>query len=136
MSITVGYLTFGIRLGTSSNMFEWSDEEHLTVRAGDPIERDVIEWEHGDIEIDPFSIEQIKIRYYRDEAATDEILPGNPDWMIGDQGLDEIIKLDNFMEHNDGSGEVTLVLDPTDITLQELMKRRQIYVVLEVEDPN
>ena len=120
----------------SGEIFEWSDEDHLTVYAGHDGERDVIEWEHGDIPIEPFEISHIKIRFYRDADATDEILSTDEDYYIGDQSLDEIITLDNLVEHGDGSGAVELVLDSTGITMEELMGQRQIHIVLEVDDPS
>ena len=89
----------------------------------------------GKPEIEDFGLDDISLLFYADEARTDEIDSEDSRFSIGDEDLDEIITLEDFVDNDDGTGSVTVRIDPSDITASELMAEREVYVALRVSQP-
>ena len=116
--------------------FDWLDEQGISVLRSHEIMRQTIRWRQGTPQIANFSIDNIEIVFYRDRAATDEILESDDDYSIGDEVLDEIITLDSFVDNENGTGTVDIVVDPEGIDIQELMMERDVYIVLRSMQPS
>ena len=115
--------------------FKWDAEGAFSVvRGGSAITR-TIEWNQGYPEIENFDIDDIVLKFFSDEELTTEIESGDDDFMIGDEGLDEIITLENFVDNGDTTGSVDVMVDPSGITAMELMAERQVYFALSVNQP-
>ena len=120
----------------SIGQFEWSSEDDVTVLRGGQAMTDVVLWQQGTPEIINFGISDISIVFFNDTEQQDEISIGDTQFSIGDERLDEIITLENFVDNGDGSGSVTIRIDPSDITATELMAQRELYIALQVNQPN
>ena len=116
--------------------FQWSSEDDLTVLRGGEAMTDVIMWQQGIPEIDNFGSNDISIVFFNDVEQEDEIVSNDPRFSIGDERLDEIITLENFVDNGDGTGGITVRIDPSDITATELMTQRELYIALRVNQPN
>ena len=119
-----------------SEPFQWSSEDNVTVLRGGQAMTDVVTWRQGIPEIDNFGIDDISIVFFNDTEQQDEISTGDTRFSIGDEQLDEIITKEDFVDNGDGSGSVTIRIDPSDITATELMAQRELYIALQVNQPN
>ena len=116
--------------------FDFTMEADFVVDRGKNAVTSVVDWEQGIPEIDGFGIDDILLLFYADEARTDEISVDDSRFSIGDEDLDEIVTLEDFVDNDDGTGSVTVRVDPSDITVSELMVERGLYIVLRVVQPS
>ena len=123
---------FVLTIHPLTDVFTWSSEDDLDAVRGSSSVTDTVRWTMGANVIEDFGIDDINIGYYRDREATDRIQTTDEDFMIGDESLAEIITLSNFVDDLDGSGTVDVTLDPSGITLEELMTEYEVYFVLYV----
>ena len=114
--------------------FDWTMERDFSVLRGSNAITAVIGWKQGEPFIEGLDITDISVQFFADEEQTDRILPSDPRWMIGNEGLNEIITLESFVDNGDGTGSVVVMIDPSDITAQELMMSKTIYFLLAVSE--
>ena len=114
--------------------FNWTMEEDVAVVRGGTAAVFTIGWEQGDTEIENFGLDNIEILFFSDEAKTLSIEGGVSEFSIGDEDLDDIITLENFVDNDDGTGSVDVRVDPSGITAMELMTERNVYFVLRAID--
>lgn len=94
-----------------------------------------ISWRQGRPLINNFSLSDIDLVFYSDAGRTSRITSSSDNYYIGDEMLDEIITLENFVDNGDNTGSVDIRVDPSDITAEELMANRNIYIALQVDQP-
>ena len=135
---SIGILTmnhsniFVLTIYPLTGVFTWSSEDDLDVYIGGNYAIDTVVWEMGAAIIQNFGLDDINIGFYRDREATDKIQTTDDDYMIGDESLAEIITLENFVDELGGSGTVDVKLNPSGITVQELMTDYEFYFQLYV----
>ena len=112
--------------------FDFTMEQDFVVFRGGNSMTATIGWRQGVPEIADFGIEDIEILFYSDDSGTNQITSDDDNFNIGDQTLDEIITLDNFINNDDGTGSVDVTIDPGGITAMELMANRSVYFSLRV----
>ena len=117
-----------------TNKFDWTMEENVAVVRGGDVVVFTIGWEQGDTEIEDFGLDNIEILFFSDEAKTLSIEDGDSEFSIGDEDLDDIITLENFVDNGDDTGSVDVRVDPSGITAMELMTERNVYFVLRAID--
>lgn len=113
-------------------VFDFTMERDFIVFRGGQSVSATIGWRQGVPEIADFGIDDIEILFYSDDSRTNQIASDDANFNIGDQTLDEIITLDNFIDNNDGTGSVDVTIDPGGITAMELMANRSVYFSLRV----
>lgn len=118
-----------------SIFFDWLNEGALSVTGGGDAVSLTIGWAQGTPVISAFGIGDISILFFQDSAGTNRINSGDANYTIGDQTLADIITLGNFVDNGDDTGSVDLEVDPSGIEPSELDAMRNVYVVLEVDQP-
>ena len=118
-----------------SIFFDWTNEGALSVTGGGASVSRTIEWAQGTPVISGFGISAISLLFYQEAVGTNRINSGDTNYTIGDQTLADIITLGNFVDNGDGTGSVDLQVDPSGIEPSELDAMRNVYVVLEVDQP-
>ena len=124
-------ITFRIPAG-----FGWSSEDAISALRGGSTISDVVEWEQGDPSIASFVIGNISILFFSDSAGTTTIATTDDAYDIGDQTLADIITLGSFVDNADGTGSVTVSVDPSGISTTELTALRNVYIKLRVSQPD
>ena len=112
--------------------FQWSGEEDFSVYRGGESHEQTISWEQGVPTIADFGLDDIKVLFYTNENDDAEISTTDPLFSIGDQDLDEIFTLGDFVDNGDGTGSVDVSVDPSGIEASELSMPRDIHFALEV----
>ena len=115
--------------------FDFTMERDFNVVRGHDAVTGIIGWKQGSPKIENFGVDDISLLFYADKARADDISSGDSRFSIGDETLAEIITLEDFVDNSDGTGSVTVRIDPRDITASELMADRKVYVVLRVSQP-
>ena len=123
---------FVLTIHPITDVFTWSSEDDFITYAGANAVVDTINWAQGANVIENFNIDLIEIAFYRDRETTDRIFEDDADFMIGDEGLNEIVTLENFVDNIDGTGSVDVRVNPSGITVEELMANLQLYMTLYV----
>ena len=123
--------------------FAFSGEQNLSQVAGGNLVSDVIEWDQGNPLIPSFGLADIGLRFFSDAARLNQIqAPSDPTdtstaWNIGDQTLDQIVFLDNFVDNLDNTGSVRINLNPVGVTAAEINNvAHMIYAGLYVSQPD
>ena len=111
------------------------NESDVSVQRGGNSATITVNWGQGNPEIADFDLSNISAFYYSDSAGTDSILATDSDYSIGDETLETIISLENFVDNGDGTGSVDIEVDPSGITESELSMARDVYVRLGVNQP-
>lgn len=115
--------------------FEWTNESDVSVPRGGNSASITVNWAQGNPEIADFGISDITAFYYSDSAGTNAIQATDTAYSIGDESLETIIQLENFVDNGDGTGSVDIEVDPSGITGTELSAARNVYVRLGVNQP-
>ena len=115
--------------------FDFTMEHDFNVVRGHDAVTGIIGWKQGSPKIENFGVDDISLLFYADKARADEISSGDSRFSIGDETLAEIVTLEDFVDNSDGTGSVTVRIDPRDITASELMADRKVYVALRVSQP-
>lgn len=115
--------------------FEWTNESDVSVQRGGNSATITVNWAQGNPKIANFDISDITAFYYSDSAGTNAIQATDSDYSIGDETLETIIQLENFVDNGDGTGSVDIEVDPSGITGTELSAARNVYVRLGVNQP-
>ena len=115
--------------------FDFTMERDFNVVRGHDAVTGIIGWKQGSPKIENFGVDDISLLFYADKARADEISSGDSRFSIGDETLAEIVTLEDFVDNSDGTGSVTVRIDPRDITASELMADRKVYVALRVSQP-
>ena len=117
-------------------IFSWMNEADVVVdRDGTPIVV-TLNWQQGQPRIPRFGLDDIIIVFYADKGRFNQIQSGDDGFVIGDQGLDEIISLQNFVDNEDGTGTLDLYVDPSGIDISELASQLKIYIRLVACQPH
>ena len=115
--------------------FDFTMERDFNVVRGHDAVTGIIGWKQGSPKIENFGVDDISLLFYADKARADDISSGDSRFSIGDETLAEIVTLEDFVDNSDGTGSVTVRIDPRDITASELMADRKVYVALRVSQP-
>ena len=116
--------------------FDWMSEDDISALRGGATVKDTIEWTQGDPEITSFAIGNISILFFSDSAGTTTIATDATAFSIGDQDLDDIITLANFVDDGDGTGSVDVEVDPSGISDSELTALKNVYIKLRASQPD
>ena len=124
-------ITFRIPAG-----FGWDSEDAISALRGGSTISDVVEWTQGDPQVASFALSDISILFFSDSAGTTAIATTDDEYDIGDQTLADIITLGSFVDNADGTGSVTVSVDPSGISTTELTALRNVYIKLRVSQPD
>ena len=123
------------------SVFTFSGEMTINAYRGGSVAQDVVNWGQGDPAITPVNLAAFTAKFYASQADAqndeDPITSSSGStWSIGDQNLGELITVTSFVDNGDGTGSLTIEVDPSGITSAELSTQRDIYVVVEITQPD
>ena len=122
--------------------FTWTTNDFEAVRGR--ISTHEITGDQGQPRIDSPAIDDITLRFWEDIALGTEVNDGDTNWAVGDQNLDDVFSLVNFVE---GADDITVEIqtDTTGVTEAELMAHAlwnstdeylDIFLTLEITQPD
>ena len=136
---TVPYSICEVILTGESIHFDWTMEEEFgkdgvaDVYAGGRVVTNTFGWENDTVPLRTVTIDDFELVFYGDKEKTDLITRSDPRYRIGDETLDEIVTFENFVANADGrTGTVDIIVNPTGITAEELMRNLEIYFVARI----
>ena len=122
-------------LSTSNFMLSLPAGDTLSVVRGSGASTLRVAWTQGIPQVSPLNLASFAVAFYTDATFGTPLTTGT-DFSIGNQLLSAIVRMISFMDGGSGSGTVEIEVDPSGITVTELAASRDLYIRVQVDQPD